>query len=110
MHIKEFIKRNSEVQYHFTLTWEDAVSMTVLIFYLFILFFLVNIALNTSIAVVSVRLVEAENLEGRLFRVSDQRLIKGFGKFLRYIRARFAFKLGYAKFPPRIICLDTTLY
>ena len=29
---------------------------------------------------------------------------------LPYIQARFAFKLGHAKFPTRIICLNTILY
>ena len=39
--------------------------------------------MGVGVALVSARLVEAENLNWRLFRVSDQRLIKCFGKSCR---------------------------
>ena len=53
----------------------------------------------------SVRLVEAENLDWHLFRVSVQRPI-----ILPCIRAQFSFKLDHANFPTCIKCLHTTLY
>ena len=43
-------------------------------------FLLVMVSGYIYMLFVSVRLVEAENLDWRLFRVSDQRLIKWFGK------------------------------
>ena len=65
----------------------------------------------SALSVVSVRLVEAENLDWCLFRVSDQRLIKWYRKSCHiYIQAQFAFKMGHANFPSCISCLHTTLY
>ena len=49
--------------------------------------------------ITSVSLVEAENSDSRLLRVSDQRRNQVLRDVLPYIRARLAFELDHAKFP-----------
>ena len=72
-----------------------------------ILIFLWLYYYNTTL--VSVRLIKAENLDWRLFRVSDQRLVKWNREILPYIQAQFASQV-HAKFPARISCLHMTFY
>ena len=54
-----------------------------------------------------VRLVQAENLDWRLWRLRSE-AHKAILEILSYIWAQFAFKLGHANFPTRINRLQTS--
>ena len=54
---------------------------------------------NILINLVSVRLVEAENLDWRLFQVSDRRFIEWFGKSCRIFKLSLHLKLHLAYLP-----------
>ena len=58
-----------------------------------------------SVALVSVRLVEAENLDWPLLWVSE--VIR---EILPFIRARFPFRLCHSNFPTHINSLHTTAF